>query len=161
MVVPENASDRQGVFPNEFDDTFSVGPKPGNSAFFGLSILQGLVDGIDDFIHESQPRWSRRRSLGPALLGSSMWINDEQLIRKVGELSAACIVVSKQGRAAAKLEPLAKVNEQTPGMPVEAFLALTELAPKEDGKPMVVGPYSAPCNGAVPTIRTTRLPHWR
>jgi hypothetical protein len=37
------------------------------------------------------------RSLGPPILGSAMWINDDELIRKIGALSAACIVVSKQG----------------------------------------------------------------
>jgi hypothetical protein len=29
-----------------------VGPQAGNSAFFGLNVLQGLVDGIGDFIHQ-------------------------------------------------------------------------------------------------------------
>jgi hypothetical protein len=39
-------------------------------------------------------------------------------------------------------------------MPVRAFSALTELAPKTDGKPTVVGPYSSMYEGSVPTIRT-------
>jgi hypothetical protein len=32
----------------------------GNRAFFGRNVLHGLVDGIDDFVHERQPRWERR-----------------------------------------------------------------------------------------------------
>jgi hypothetical protein len=154
-AVVNEATPRR-VFPDEFDDTFPVG-SPGNSVFFGQDVLRGLVDGIDDFIHQRQPRWDRYRSLGPALLGSSMWIDDTELIQKIGELSAACIVVSKQGRKPheiRKLEPLDKLNEHTPGMPVQAFSALTELAPKEDGQPVIVGPYSGPYEGAVPTIRT-------
>lgn len=144
------------LFSDEFDDSFSVG-EPGNSAFFGRNVLRGLVDGIDDFIHLRQERWTRYRPLGPALLGSAMWINDLELIHKLGELYAACIVVSKQGRRRhelAKLKPLAKLNERTPGMPVQAFSALTQLAPKENGKPAILGPYSPAYDGSVPTIRT-------
>ncbi|MBV9011112.1 MAG: hypothetical protein JO272_03510 [Pseudonocardiales bacterium] len=128
-----------------------------NSAFFGRNVLQGLVDGIDDFIQLRQRRWSRYRALGPALLGSAMWIDDPQLISKISELYAACIVVSKQGRKPhqlKKLDQLAKLNERTPGMPVKAFSVLTELAPKEDGLPVVVGPYSRVYDRTVPTIRT-------
>lgn len=145
------------LFSDEFDDSFPVGTEPGNNAFFGRNVLRGLIDGIDDFIHLRQERWTRYRKLGPALLGSAMWINDPQLIHKIGELYAACVVVSKQGRKPyqlAKLEPLAKLNERTPGMPVRAFSALTELAPKENGKPELLGPYSPVYDGSVPTIRT-------
>jgi hypothetical protein len=119
--------------------------------------LRGLVDGIDDFVHLRQQRWTRYRPLGPALLGSAMWINDSELIHKIDELYAACIVVSKQGQKPhelTKLEPLAKLNECTPGMPIRAFSALTDLAPKEDGQPVVLGPYSPVYDGSVPTIRT-------
>ena len=97
--MTQGGQDRQRLFPNEFDDTFAVGPEPGNDAFFGLNVLQGLVDGIDDFINERQARWRPRvRSLGPALLGSSVWIEDGGLIDKISDLYAACIVVKKQSR---------------------------------------------------------------
>lgn len=153
----QDGSVRKRVFPNEFDETFALGSAPGNAAFFGRNVLQGLVEGIDEFIHRPQERWRRYRSLGPALLGSSMWINDDDLIDKIGELSGACIVVSKQGRKPgeiAKLEPLAKLNERTPGMPVQAFSALTELAPTMNGQPALVGPYTPPYEEPIPTIRT-------
>jgi hypothetical protein len=146
------------VFSTEFDDQFPVGPHEGNHAFFGTNVLRGFVDGIDDFIKLSQPRWRRFRSLGPALLGSAMWINDEELINKLGELSAACVVVTKQGRKPTdlrKLRPLEALNERTPGMPVQAFSALTDLAPRlEDGGPALVGPSSPMYHGRVATIRT-------
>lgn len=86
------------AFSAAFDDEFPVGPQEGSSAFFGRNVLQGLVDGIDDYIQLRQPRWRRSRSIGPALFGSAMWINDEPLVQKLGELSAACIVIRKQGR---------------------------------------------------------------
>lgn len=88
------------AFSDEFDDSFPVDAELGNSAFFGRNVLRGLVDGIDDFIQLRQRRWSRYRALGPALLGSAMWIDDPELIHKIGELYAACIVVSKQRRKA-------------------------------------------------------------
>lgn len=62
------------LFSGEFDDQFTVGPQEGNSALFGRDVLAGLVDGIDDFVRLRQPRWRRYRSIGPALLGSAMWI---------------------------------------------------------------------------------------
>jgi hypothetical protein len=42
--------------------------------------MRGLVDGIDDFVHERQPRWNQFSSLGPTLLGSAMWINDKSTL---------------------------------------------------------------------------------
>jgi hypothetical protein len=36
------------VFPDEFNDTFAVGAEPGNNAFFGLNVLQGLVEHLRD-----------------------------------------------------------------------------------------------------------------
>jgi hypothetical protein len=158
LITVADGEARQRLFQNEFDDTFSVGAQEGNGAFFGLNVLRGLIDGIEDYIEERQTRWEGFRSLGTALLASSMWIDDTDLINKIGELSAACIVVSKQGRKpreVRKLQPLEGLNKRTPGMPVQAFLALTDLAPMQDGKPTVVGPsYSSAYKESIPTIRT-------
>ena len=82
-------------FSDEFDDDFPVGPEEGNKAFFGRDVLRGLIDGIDDFIHLREPRWRQFRSSGPALLGSAMWIDDDDLIDKLKDLSAASIVMMK------------------------------------------------------------------
>jgi hypothetical protein len=38
--------------------------------------------GIDDFINGSKPRWHRPRLIAFALLRSSVWIDDEELINK-------------------------------------------------------------------------------
>jgi hypothetical protein len=158
-VEDDRAQARSRLFSDWFDDVFPVGPDFGNNAFFGLNVLQGLVDGIDDFVNERQPRWRPRvRLLGPALLGSSVWIEDGGLMDKISDLYAACIVVKKQGRKPkeiAKLAKLTELNEQTPGMPVQAFSALSGLAPKVDGKPVTVGPYDGyGYEGSIPTIRT-------
>jgi hypothetical protein len=144
-------------FSDEFDDEFSVGPEEGNRALFGRDVLRGLTDGIDDFIHMRQPRWQRFRSLGPVLLGSAMWIDDQELIERIGELSAACIIITKQGRKESslrKLELLRALNERTPGILIRAFADLSGLAPKVGGGPAIVGPYTSTDTAVVPTIRT-------
>ena len=144
-------------FSDEFDDDFALGAEEGNRAFFGRDVLRGLVDGIDDFVHLRQPRWRRRRAIGPALLGSAMWIDDHALMDKLGDLSGASIVVTKQGRKdrdLAGLHRLQALNQRTPGMPIRALPGLGGLAPKVDGLPLVVGPYTPIDEGVVPTIRT-------
>ena len=144
-------------FSDAFDDEFAIGLEEGNHAYFGRDVLRGLVAGIDEFIHDRQQRWQRFRSLGPVLLGSAMWIDDEELIANLGELSAACIIVTKQGRKDSerrKLEPLIALNKRTPGMPIRAFAELSGLAPKVDGQPAIVGPYTPMDTALVPTIRT-------
>lgn len=97
LVGVVNGNPQAHYPPNEFDDTFPVGLE-GNSAFFGLNVLRGLVDGIDDFINRRQERWGRWRPIGPAMLGSSMWIDDDDLITKIGELAGACIVKARRRR---------------------------------------------------------------
>ncbi len=150
--------DEQPKFPNYFDDVLEVGGVAGNRAYFGLNVLQGLVDGIRDFTEVRQERWRRRyRSLGTALIASSMWIDDIELIDAIGRLAASSIIVTKQGRRPAdlrKLEPLDDLNYRTPGMPIRAFSALSGLAPTVDGQPALIGPYDRPDDTVVPTIRT-------
>ncbi len=87
VIGVSSGGEPRQAFSDEFDDHFPVGSEEGNDAFFGREVLQGLIDGIDDFLHSRQPRWRRYRSIGPALLGAAMWINDEELIDKLGELS--------------------------------------------------------------------------
>jgi hypothetical protein len=146
-----------GSFSNDFDDELAVGPDPGNRAFFGRNVLRGLTDGIEDFVHLHVDRWRQFRSLGPVLLASAMWIDDSELIDKLGALAGACVVVTKQGRKPLQLrkfEQLHALNERTPGLPIRAFAALSGRAPKADGKAIAIGPYDAIDDGAVPTIRT-------
>jgi hypothetical protein len=87
LVVVVSDGDVRRLFSDEFDDEFPAGPQEGNRAFFGQNVLRGLVDGVDEFIHRPHRRWHRYRSDGPTLLGSSMWINDEQLIDKLADLA--------------------------------------------------------------------------
>jgi hypothetical protein len=75
--VPEGTEEARS-FADQFDFAVTLGD--GNPAFFGRNVLKGLTDGIDDFIRDPEGRWKRTRSLGPALLGSAMWIDDPELI---------------------------------------------------------------------------------
>jgi hypothetical protein len=152
-----SVSSRTQSFFGEFDDEFPLRSEVGNNAYFGENVLQGLVEGIDDFISLRQARWRRYRAIGPALLGSAMWIDDDALIAKLGHLSAACIIVTKQGRGPRDLHRLFRlheVNAATPGLPLRAFPDLRELAQKLDDKPIVVGPYSSIDDEVLPTVRT-------
>jgi hypothetical protein len=151
--VAEGGTDRLS-FPEDFDDQFPLGPHEGNSAYFGRDVLRGLITGIDDFIQARQPRWRAFRSVGPVLLGSAGWIDDHELIDKLTELAGASIVVTKQSRAAKNLKWLREVNTRTPGLPMDAFAALRDLALKVDGEPVVLGPYDRIDEIAIPTIRT-------
>ena len=63
--VDQDASGRNRLFPDEFDETFPLGPVPGNAAFFGRDVLKGLVGGIDDFIHRSEDGVGIARSAPP------------------------------------------------------------------------------------------------
>jgi hypothetical protein len=140
-----------------FSDQFSFGiaitSEEGNRAFFGKNVLQGLIDGIDDFVHERQPRWERRtyRIGAPALLGCSPWINDEKLLDAIESLSSACIVTNKMRNT----QRLRALNETTSGIPLRALSGLSHKAPKVAGKPLVMGPYDAiDPDLRVPTFRT-------
>ena len=121
----------------------------GNRAFFGQDVLQGLIDGIDDFVHERQPRWERHsyRVGAPALLGCSPWITDDALLAAVEKLPGACIVLSKEPKRKRDSEAVLKLrelNESTAGLPQRALSGLAHKAPKISGRPQVLGPYAGP-----------------
>ena len=108
--------DEQSSFPTDFDEVFLVAGVAGNQARFGLDVLAGLVDGIGDFIEARRDRWRPGlRSLGPALIASAMWIDDDELIEAIGHLTAASVVVTKQGRRPTDLRKLAPLANSTNG----------------------------------------------
>jgi hypothetical protein len=117
----------------------------GNRAFFGREVLQGLVDGIDDFVHQRQQRWERSHRVGaPVLLGCSPWVNDDKLLEAIESMPGACIVISKHPRTAggkAAADRLREVNERTSGVELRALSGLGDMAPKVKGQARVIGPY--------------------
>jgi len=144
-------------FSDAFDRTFPS-DAAGNNIFVGRDVLRGLVGGIDDFVECRQPRWRRYRSLGPTLLGSSFLLNDDDFLAALEKLAGACVVINKMKRTeyvTHMLRQLAALNRQAPGIPLEAFGRLRDLALLEEGRPAVVGPYGpAPGTGRLSTFRT-------
>lgn len=142
----------RSVVSEEFQDNLHLDfdvelrAEQGNRAFFGRNVLQGLVDGIDDFVHERQPRSERRshRVGAPVMLGCSPWVNDDKLMEAIEALPGACIVISKPLRTAggkAGADRLREVNERTNGIELRALSRLGDMAPKVAGKPRLIGPY--------------------
>jgi hypothetical protein len=135
--------------------------EPGNRVYFGRNVLQGLVDGIDDFVHERETRWERRshRVGAPVMLGCSPWISDDKLIETIERLPGACILVSKPPRTAggaAKADRLRHINDRTNGIELRALSALADMAPRIAGKRRMIGPYDRIHDDAasVSTFRT-------
>ena len=159
MTAPRESTGPGGR--SQFSDIFNAAlpsDREGNSIFSGLDVLSGLVDGIDDFVAGSQPRWQHPDSAGAVLLGSSFGLNDPALLRAMEQLSGACVVISKPKRTdyfVSMHRKLARLNDQQrpPGIPVQAFDEPRDLAPLRGGRPLVVGPYT-PEPGPIPAYRT-------
>jgi hypothetical protein len=143
-------------FPSSYDDEFPAEPD-GQRAYVGLNVLRGLITGIDEALEAHRQQRPSARRLGPVLIGVSPWLTDLELIGRLKELTCACIVITKHGRSKRDLEQLPELHElnaATPGLPVEAFPELVELAPHVDDKPLLVGPYDRIGELVIPTIRT-------
>lgn len=152
---------------SEFDDKLyldfavEMSTEPGNRAWFGRNVLDGLIEGIEDFVGECEPRWERRthRVGAPVLLGCSPWANDDKLLSVIEALPGACIMVAKHPRTAggqAGAERLREINRRTPGIELRALSGLSDMAPKVDGRPQVIGPHDSVHeeSAAVSTFRT-------
>jgi hypothetical protein len=143
-------------FTDEFDFDVARSIEPGNGAYFGRNVLGGLTGGIEEFVAGKEARWRSRRG-APTLLGCAMWIDDPEVLDALATLSAVCVVISKQTRAARqlqKLQPLAAFNETGAGIPQRAFPTLYDLSPREGGEPRVVGPYDEMGEAKIPAIRS-------
>ncbi len=131
-------------FPHIRDFTVPLGgPETGNRAFFGRDVLNGLIDGITDYSEQRQSRWRRRswRVSGPVLLGCSPWVSDDKLIHAISELPSACVVLSKPRADRRATDRLHDANAQTRGIELRALSGLANVAPKENGRARIIGPY--------------------
>ncbi|GAA3904771.1 hypothetical protein GCM10022244_13670 [Streptomyces gulbargensis] len=141
-------------FSNQFNvQTVLDGTRP---AQFGTNVLAGLIEGIDRFRRDLEQR-PGSRSLGPAMLGAFMWVDDAELLRRLAEFPAACVVVSKQQRGKHQQERLRKVAEavrEADGFPTRALPELEELCYRQDGAASVVGPSSSPEHRRLSAVRT-------
>ncbi|MFE1016105.1 hypothetical protein ACFW4M_33175 [Streptomyces sp. NPDC058794] len=123
---------------------------------FGTNVLAGLIEGIDKFRRDLDQQ-RRSKSLGPAMLGAFLWVDDAELLQRIAEFPAACVVVSKQPRGKYHAERLRKVAEavqDAAGLPTWAFSELEELRFHQDGKAPVLGPGSPQERVRLPALRT-------
>jgi hypothetical protein len=147
-------------FPSGFNHAIPVTGAGVGPAYFGTDVLGGLVDGIDQYRCE-MPNRGHVRSLGPAVLGAFLWLDDEELINALAEYPAGCIVVSKQQEKAEKrrenkqrtFERLRQFGEQK-GLHTQAFPELSDLAPRENSQPLIVGPGTELPDVAIPMFRS-------
>lgn len=122
-------------------------------AVFGLDVLSTLVAGLEEEL-AAPPGF---RSLGKAVLGCAMWMNDPELIDVLDRMTNVCVIVRKQARNrygqpdVVKLKELAKNN----GLSQRAFPELAELAPRgEGGEPALVGPFGPDhSDGVISAVR--------
>jgi len=95
--MDEGAASFSGQFNHAISQTGQgVGP-----AYFGTDVLSGLVQGIDQYRREL-PGKNLVRSLGPAVLGAFLWLDNDELINALAQYPAGCVVVSKQPEKAGK-----------------------------------------------------------
>ena len=123
---------------------------------FGTDVLAGLVEGIDGFRQDLEQQ-RRSRSLGPAMLGAFLWVDDPELLQRIAEFPSACVVVSKQPRGKRPVERLRKVGEavkDAAGFPVRALSELEELRFHQGGKAPLLGPGSPQEYIRLPALRT-------
>ncbi|MBE8477501.1 hypothetical protein [Streptomyces justiciae] len=142
-------------FSKQFDvqEVLEGGAHP---AQFGTNVLAGLIDGIDEFRRDLEQQ-RRSRSLGPAMLGAFLWVDDAELLQRIAEFPSTCVVVSKQPRGKYHTERLRKVAEavkDAAGLPAWAFHELEELRFHQDGKTPVLGPSSPQERIRLPAMRT-------
>lgn len=143
-------------FSSAFDGHVDFGAEQRCSAFFGRDVLRGLVSGIEAFQRTAEQR-HRSRSLGPALLGAFMWLDDEELLERIVAFPHACVVVTKQQRSKfqqPKVDRLKGFVERGAGFPARGLPELAHLLFRENGKAPVVGPGSDVAAPQLPMVRT-------
>jgi hypothetical protein len=144
------------VFPWGFDARFAFGPDDRWTGYLGRDVLRGLIAGIDEF-HATKARERRFRILGSALLGAFMWLDDSELVQRIGEFPYACVVITKQPRDSRHQTRLARLQgllERSRGFPVSALPDLDSLVRRDDdGGIPVVGPYSPKPGIMLPALR--------
>lgn len=138
------------------DASFSFGTQDRDRGYFGRNVLGGLVAGIDEFRAENE-RNPGYRTLGPAMLGAFMWLDDPELVERIAGFPHACVVITKQPRDKwhrARMDKLKPVLGRCPGFPADALPQLGDLVLREDGKAPVVAPSSPARAPRLPAVRT-------
>lgn len=140
-------------FPPDFDQVLRAGDD--SAAFFGRDVLRGLTEGIGEEQELRAANGSDRR-WGTAVLGCAMWMDDPQLLAVLQRCESSCVVVTKQPRdkrTESRYAPLRAFAANAQGLAQAAFPELAELAPTQNGRPVVVGPHTPRLDGDIPAVR--------
>lgn len=143
-------------FPSAFDHAFAFGPEARNSGTFGRNVLDGLIRGIDEFRIAADGRYGSR-SLGPAMLGAFLWLDDPPLLERIAQFPSVCVVINKQERGKRQQERLDKLRpvvQHGSGFPARALPELEDLVPRQNGAPPYVGPSLRAPHVELSTLRT-------
>lgn len=149
-------------FPDAFDADVALGS---DRILFGRDVLRGLTEGLAEYRENPSGTWevSFCEPRIPAVIGAVPWMNDERLVGEITKYGSACIVLNKfkptQLAGTDPLGYLAPLAEADIGFPLRADPSLRELAPKVDGKPLMVGPDSECLETlALPPLRALGFP---
>jgi hypothetical protein len=81
------------------------------------------------------------------------WLSDEQVVDRLLRFRASCIVINKPERLGAEPRQVRRLHDEGPGFPAEAIPKFHWLAPREDGKPAVIGPCDDPTPRGFESVR--------
>lgn len=125
-------------FPSGTDQHLQLAQ--GGEAFFGLDVLRGLVGEL----RQAATRRRTARSWGPGVLGCSLWLDDPELIRVLGDMANVCVVVTKQVKKNLERPNAETVRRlaETNGLAPAAFGELAEFVARVDAGPLLVGPQT-------------------
>lgn len=144
-------------FSSAFNSRFSFGKDGNLTGRFGLNVLEDLIAGIDEFMAVAAADRKSARSLGPAMLGAFMWLDDPELLKRIAECPHGCVAFTKQPRPfpQAKLARLRDTLDRCPGFPAAALPELETLALRDEiGLPQIVGPSTRLPHLTIPGLRT-------
>jgi hypothetical protein len=102
-------------------------------SWFGGKVIEGLCQVLDEHLQAPQPP---RSQAATAALGCVPWLDNDDVIDRLCQLEALCVVVDKGSRPPSRL-----VREARPFPNV--LPALGDIAPPIQGQSIVLGPFSA------------------
>lgn len=132
--------------------------RPGNEAYFGTDVNDGLVSGIERYVSERAPQYASGVR-HPILLGCSPWFTDVEILRALDLLSFACVVLSKRPTDEAEQFVARKLRQRNTagrGLPTRYFSEFSLMRPRGDDQPIVLSPAEAwaPADYIIPMFRT-------
>ena len=83
------------------------------------------------------------------------------MVDRLLRFGSSCIVINKPERVYAEPWQVRRLHDEGPGFPPTVLPEFDWLAPREDGRPAVLGPYDDPGREALKSVRVTGVPQGR